>query len=72
MKLKNLCLEFFVLLFTIALITGFSSTAGAAVIKIGSLNDMTGATSDVGKEAGSTAKRSSCISLITVTGCLRR
>jgi branched-chain amino acid transport system substrate-binding protein len=50
MKLKNLCLEFFVLLFTIALITGFSSTAGAAVIKIGSLNDMTGATSDVGKD----------------------
>jgi branched-chain amino acid transport system substrate-binding protein len=34
----------------IALLLGFSSMAGAKTIKVGSLNDMTGATSDVGKD----------------------
>jgi branched-chain amino acid transport system substrate-binding protein len=34
----------------VALVAGFSSMAGAATIKVGSLNDMTGATSDVGKD----------------------
>ncbi len=50
MKLKNIWSNFFALLFALTLITGFSSSAGAADIKIGSLNDMTGATSDVGKD----------------------
>jgi len=35
---------------TVALITAFSPMAGAASIKVGALNDMTGATSDVGKD----------------------
>jgi branched-chain amino acid transport system substrate-binding protein len=37
-------------IFAAMLIIGFSSMAGAATIKVGSLNDMTGATSDVGKD----------------------
>ncbi len=38
------------LLMTVALVAGFSPTAGAAIVKVGALNDMTGATSDVGKD----------------------
>ena len=40
----------FVLIFAVVLMAGFSATAGAADIKVGALNDMTGATSDVGKD----------------------
>jgi branched-chain amino acid transport system substrate-binding protein len=39
-----------VVLFVLALLSGFSSVAGATTIKIGALNDVTGATSDVGKD----------------------
>jgi branched-chain amino acid transport system substrate-binding protein len=50
MSAKNMWSKLFVLIFIVALIAGFSSMASAATIKIGSLNDMTGATSDVGKD----------------------
>jgi len=39
-----------VLVFAVALAAGFSAAAGAADIRVGALNDMTGATSDVGKD----------------------
>jgi branched-chain amino acid transport system substrate-binding protein len=39
-----------VLLAAVFLLAGFSSTVGAAQVRIGSLNDVTGATSDVGKD----------------------
>jgi len=47
---KNMCSKIFVVIFTVALVVGFSSMAGAAKINVGALNDMTGATSDVGKD----------------------
>jgi len=47
---KNTWSKIFVHLFIVALIVGFSSMACAATIKVGALNDMTGATSDVGKD----------------------
>ena len=43
-------LKLFVILVAMFILTGFFSMAGAADIRIGSLNDMTGATSDVGKD----------------------
>ena len=43
--------KLFVILLAMFILAGFFSMAGAAdVIKLGSLNDMTGATSDVGKD----------------------
>jgi len=39
-----------VLVFSLALIVGFTSGVWAETVRIGSLNDMTGATSDVGKD----------------------
>jgi branched-chain amino acid transport system substrate-binding protein len=50
MKLKQLWPKILVFLFTMALIIGFSPMAGAAMVKVGALNDVTGATSDVGKD----------------------
>jgi len=50
MKLKDLFSKMFVLFFAVVLMAGFSATAGAAEVKVGALNDMTGATSDVGKD----------------------
>ncbi len=50
MKLKQLWLKILVFSFTMALIIGFSSMTGAAMVKVGALNDVTGATSDVGKD----------------------
>ena len=48
---KNSSKSIFVFLLTAFLLVGFTSIVGAAdEIKIGSLNDMTGATSDVGKD----------------------
>ncbi len=47
---KNTWSKTFVHLFIVALIVGFSSMVGAATINVGALNDMTGATSDVGKD----------------------
>lgn len=48
---RNVWSKVFITVFTAALIVGFASFAGAAdVIKLGALNDMTGATSDVGKD----------------------
>ena len=82
MKLKNLWSKVLVLLFAMALIAGVSPMAGAETINVGALNDVTGATSDVGKDyalgiadairyvtttAGSTESRLSCINLITAT-----
>ena len=43
-------LKLFVILLAMFILAGFFSMAGAADIKLGSLNDMTGATSDVGKD----------------------
>jgi branched-chain amino acid transport system substrate-binding protein len=39
-----------IILMAFFLITGYSTVVGAATVKIGALNDMTGATSDVGKD----------------------
>jgi branched-chain amino acid transport system substrate-binding protein len=51
MNVQNVWSKVFVTVLTAALIVGFASFAGAAAtIKIGALNDMTGATSDVGKD----------------------
>ncbi len=50
MKLKQLWPKILVFSFTMALIIGFSSMTGAAMVKVGALNDVTGATSDVGKD----------------------
>jgi branched-chain amino acid transport system substrate-binding protein len=50
MNFKKLCSKVLILLFTTALVIGFSSMVGAATIKVGALNDVTGATSDVGKD----------------------
>ena len=50
MYIRNVWYKFCVLLFAVTLIMGFSSTVGAATIRVGSLNDTTGATSDVGKD----------------------
>ena len=50
MNLKMMWLKMFVLVFAVVLAAGFSMSAGAAEIKVGALNDMTGATSDVGKD----------------------
>ncbi|MDF1593069.1 MAG: ABC transporter substrate-binding protein [Desulfobacterales bacterium] len=50
MNLRNMCLKMFVLIFAVVMAAGFSATAGAAEVKVGALNDMTGATSDVGKD----------------------
>ena len=50
MNSKKKWSKILVVLFVLALLSGFSSVAGAATIKIGALNDVTGATSDVGKD----------------------
>ncbi|MBW2264966.1 MAG: ABC transporter substrate-binding protein [Deltaproteobacteria bacterium] len=50
MKMKNLLFKISVPLFAVALVVGFCASAGAGTINIGALNDMTGATSDVGKD----------------------
>ena len=50
MKLKQLWPKILVFSCTMALIIGFSFMAGAETIKVGALNDVTGATSDVGKD----------------------
>ncbi len=50
MYIKNVWYKFRVLLFAVTFIMGFSSTVGATTIRVGSLNDTTGATSDVGKD----------------------
>jgi branched-chain amino acid transport system substrate-binding protein len=42
--------KFLALIFTLTLLVGISSATGAETIRVGSLNDMTGATSDVGKD----------------------
>jgi branched-chain amino acid transport system substrate-binding protein len=47
---KNIWPKIFVHLLVVVLIAGFSSIADAATVKVGALNDMTGATSDVGKD----------------------
>lgn len=50
MYIRNVWYKFCVLLFAVTLIMGFSSTVGATTIRVGALNDTTGATSDVGKD----------------------
>ena len=47
---RSIWSKFLTFIFAVILIMGFSSMAGAATIKIGALNDTTGATSDVGKD----------------------
>jgi branched-chain amino acid transport system substrate-binding protein len=50
MSIKNLIGKYLIIFLSTVLVALFSSTAMADVIKIGALNDMTGATSDVGKD----------------------
>jgi branched-chain amino acid transport system substrate-binding protein len=50
MSTKTVLSKVFVLLLSVALVAGFSASTEAATIKVGALNDMTGATSDVGKD----------------------
>ncbi len=50
MSIKTVLSKVFVLLLSVALVAGFSADTEAATIKVGALNDMTGATSDVGKD----------------------
>ena len=51
MNFKKIVSGFYVLLLSVLLVGGFASAAGAAAtINVGSLNDMTGATSDVGRD----------------------
>jgi len=50
MKPKNFWSKVCVTLFSLVLVAGFVTAAGAEEIKVGALNDMTGATSDVGKD----------------------
>ena len=50
MSIRTVLSKVFVLLLSVALVAGFSANTEAATIKVGALNDMTGATSDVGKD----------------------
>ena len=50
MSIRTVLSKVFVLLLSVVLMAGFSANTEAATIKVGSLNDMTGATSDVGKD----------------------
>ena len=50
MSTRTVLSKVFVLLLSVALVAGFSANTEAATIKVGALNDMTGATSDVGKD----------------------
>ena len=50
MSTRTVLTKVFVLLLSVVLMAGFSANTEAATIKVGSLNDMTGATSDVGKD----------------------
>ena len=50
MRLRITLSKVFISILALTLITGLSISAGAATIKVGALNDMTGATSDVGKD----------------------
>jgi branched-chain amino acid transport system substrate-binding protein len=52
MNFKKIMFRFYVLLLSVMLVGGFVSSAAAAAkkINVGSLNDMTGATSDVGRD----------------------
>ena len=50
MNARNLWFKLFVPLFAVGLLVGLMGTAGAAMINVGALNDITGATSDVGKD----------------------
>lgn len=50
MNFKNVWSKISIFLFALALITGFGAMAGAAEVKVGGLVDVTGATSDVGKD----------------------
>ena len=49
-KRRNLSSMVFLSVFTLILTMGLTATAGAEEVKVGALNDMTGATSDVGKD----------------------
>jgi branched-chain amino acid transport system substrate-binding protein len=50
MLLKKVFFRLFIYLFAAMLVVGFASISVAAKINVGALNDMTGATSDVGKD----------------------
>ena len=50
MNARNTWLKIFIPLCAMAILAGLSAPTGAATINVGSLNDMTGATSDVGKD----------------------
>ena len=50
MDLKKKWFKFVAVIFIPALIFGISASALAAEVKVGALNDVTGATSDVGKD----------------------
>lgn len=50
MRLKSLWFKMLIPMLALAILSGFSVTSGAQTINVGALNDMTGATSDVGKD----------------------
>ena len=50
MNFRNVWSKISIFMFALTLITGFCSIAGAAEVKVGGLVDVTGATSDVGKD----------------------
>ena len=50
MRVKNLWFKMSIPLLALVILMGLSMPSGAATINIGALNDMTGATSDVGKD----------------------
>ena len=50
MRFRRICSSSMMWLMVAALVVGAAAFAGAAEVKVGSLNDMTGATSDVGKD----------------------
>ena len=50
MSIKTVLSKVFILLLAVALVAGFFPNTEAATINVGALNDMTGATSDVGKD----------------------
>ena len=50
MNSRNSWFKFFLPLLAVGILVGLSVTAGAEMINVGALNDMTGATSDVGKD----------------------
>ena len=50
MNVRNVWFKLFIPLFALGILVSFSAVTEAETINVGALNDMTGATSDVGKD----------------------